>query len=97
MKTPKRFQNNYLLCSCKNKEHKVLFFYNVYNPGVYMQVHLVRKPLLQRLVYAIKYVFGYRSKHGAFDEFVFHPDHSKQLLEVIDHLTDEHLHSFYVQ
>jgi len=92
-KYPKH-QNQFLVCACNNTEHQIVFMYDVYYPGVYMQVHLVKKPFWQRLIYGIKYIFGRTSQYGAFDEFVFHPDHSNQLLEVLDHLTDESLHSF---
>jgi hypothetical protein len=37
----------------------------------------------RRLVYAVKYVFGYRSKYGAFAEIVLSPREAKKLSDSI--------------
>ena len=59
-----------------------------------MQIHLAKKSFWKRLVYGVKYIFGYKSKYGAFDSFELHANHANQLLEIINHLTDEHLQAF---
>jgi hypothetical protein len=50
-------------------------------------MHLAPRPFWYRVKYAVKYIFGYRSRYGAWDEFYIDPSHTEQLLEVVEHLT----------
>lgn len=85
--------NHILICSCGSTDHQVVFFKDNKYPDVYMHVHLVNRSFWYRLKYGIKYIFGYKSRYGAWDEFVLTHQHVEQLLDVVDHLTDENLHS----
>jgi hypothetical protein len=40
-------------------------------------------------MHAIKYVLGYKSKYGAWDEFILDKTHAESLREVAKHLDDE--------
>ena len=51
-----------------------------------MDIHLAKRSFLERLIYGIKYIFGYQCKYGAFDEFIFKKEHSKQLIDVANKL-----------
>jgi len=53
---------------------------------VYVHVHLNKKPFWERLKYGIKYIFGYKSRYGAFDEFIFSPDDAERLQSVVNYL-----------
>jgi hypothetical protein len=55
-------------------------------PMVYVHVHLNKKPFWERLKYGIKYIFGYKSRYGAFDEFIFSPDDAERLQSVVNYL-----------
>lgn len=55
-------------------------------PMCYIHVHLNKKPLLERIKYAIQYIFGRQSRFGAFDEFIINPDDSKKFQNIVDHL-----------
>lgn len=82
-----------LICSCHSTEHQIVFFKSDTYPEVYMQVHLIKRSFWQRLKYAIKYVLGYKSKYGAWDEFVLDHTHAEPLSVIAEHLVDENLHS----
>ena len=41
---------------------------------------------LKRVWSAIKYIFGYRSKYGHFDEFIFNKEDSDKLQKIVNHL-----------
>jgi len=41
------------------------------------------------LVYGIKYIFGYRSRFGAFEEFIFNPDDVEKIERVVTYLKHE--------
>jgi hypothetical protein len=55
-------------------------------PSLYVHVHLNKKPFLQRVLYAIKYIFGRQCRFGAFDEFIFNPDDAERLQSVVNYL-----------
>ena len=61
-----------LICKCHSTDHQLIFQFeeNREYSQVYMEVHLNKRPLLSRIKYAIKYIFGYQSRYGAFDEFL---------------------------
>lgn len=60
-----------ILCSCGLAEHQIIFVDEDADLDCfYLTFHLTPLPLLRRIVYAVSYVFGHRSKYGAFDEMV---------------------------
>lgn len=76
------------ICSCENIEHQMIFSYfeDEFGGDVYVQIHLVPCSFLKRIKNAIKYIFGYRSKYGDFDEFIFKKDDANKLQEVVNYL-----------
>lgn len=87
-------QNNHLLiCSCNSTEHQMVFHKSDgndwYPPEVYVHVHLIRRSFWYRLKYGLKYIFGYKSQYGAWDEFIMDDSHIKHLEAIIQHLKDE--------
>lgn len=86
------YKKEILLCECNSTEHQMVFLYDTEDKEhkmVYVHVHLNKKPFLERLKYGIKYIFGYQSKYGAFDEFIFNPDDYKKLKDVLRHIKDK--------
>lgn len=55
---------------------------------VYVDVHLVKRSFWARVKYAVKYIFGYKSKYGAWDEILLGPQHIKSLESVVKYLKD---------
>lgn len=84
------YNQELLICDCESVEHQIVIrsFKDDYEeqPEVFLEIHLAKLPLLKRLVYAIKYVFGYQSKYGAFSEFILNKNHIEPLNNVINHL-----------
>ena len=74
------------ICKCENTEHQIVcswFGDDDYDVrDVYATVHLRKKPFLKRLIYGLKYIFGYQCKYGAFDEFIFNPDDADKLKKI---------------
>ena len=78
-----------LICECSNAEHQLIFRYFEDEDWkeVYMTTHLSEyRNFWQRLKYAIKYVFGYKSRYGAFDEFIFRKEDADKLQSIVDYL-----------
>ena len=62
--------SEFILCSCNSLEHQIALCYDDEYNVVYCNIHLVKKSFFKRLWHAIKYVFGYKCKFGAWDEFI---------------------------
>jgi hypothetical protein len=58
-------------------------------PTCYAHIHLNRRPFWERVKYGIKYIFGYRCRFGAFDEFLFNPDDVEKLEKLVKYLKNE--------
>lgn len=86
-KTPEIF-----ICGCHSTEHQIIFLKSedeiagLEIPAVYVHIHLNKKPFLQRVAYAIKYIFGRQCRFGAFDEFIFNPGDAERLQSVVNYL-----------
>ena len=86
------------ICECHSTEHQMVFLFSTDNfddekmeefPIVYTHIHLNKKPFWKRLVYGIKYIFGYQCRYGAFDEFIFNPEDAERLQSVVNYLKQQ--------
>jgi hypothetical protein len=57
-------------------------------PMVYIHTHLVKRPFWKRVKYGLKYIFGYQSRYGAFDEFIVNPDDVHNIEKIVGHLKE---------
>ena len=79
--------NELFICQCHNTEHQLIFSYFPENEVVYVSVHLIPEyRLWKRIWMAIRYIFGYRSRYGHFDEFIFKKSDALRLQKVVDYL-----------
>jgi hypothetical protein len=73
--------NDIILCECASKEHQLWFATFDSEPNeVFLSIHLSNLKFLERIKYGIKYIFGYKSKYGAFDEMIIDKSKLKELL-----------------
>lgn len=77
-----------MICECNSTDHQMIFLYDNEDnhPVCYTHVHLSKLPFWERLMYGIKYIFGYQCRYGAFDEFIFNPEDADKLQKVVDYL-----------
>jgi hypothetical protein len=70
-----------LICSCHSTEHQIVLLESEYETDryIYVHIHLNKRSFWQRLVYGIKYIFGYQCKYGAFDEMILDETHVPKL------------------
>jgi len=74
------------ICECHSLEHQVSFWWNDEDEILYMEPYLTsHRTFFKRLWYGLKYVFSYKSRYGAFDEFIFK---EKDLLKLRDQLNN---------
>lgn len=81
--------NELFICMCHNVEHQLIFSYfpDDEDKEVYVSTHLNPEyNIFKRIWYAIKYIFGYRSMYGHFDEFIFKKSDAGRLQKVVDFL-----------
>lgn len=78
------------ICLCENNEHQLIFSYfpdDDCGGEVYATIHLTpERNIFKRIWKAIKYIFGYRSQYGHFDEFIFNPEDAYKLEKILKYL-----------
>lgn len=81
-----------IVCECHNTEHQLVIYYSedeihgVNYPMCYFHVHLNKQPFWKRVGYGIRYIFGRKSRYGAFDEFIIDPVDAGKLQNLVDYL-----------
>lgn len=68
-----------VICECGSSEHQLIIRTFDDDEDVYVDVHLASLPFWKRVKYAFKYIFGYKSKYGAWDEIIINKQEFKQL------------------
>jgi hypothetical protein len=72
------------ICDCTNVEHQysLTFFKEdsvIEDSELYLDIHLNKEySIIRRIIYAIKYIFGYQCKYGAFDEIIINKETAEQ-------------------
>ena len=65
-------KKTYLECDCWSLDHVMRLSYFEDEPDtLYVETHLRSYGFFRRVWHAIKYVFGYRSRYGDFDEYLW--------------------------
>lgn len=59
-----------LRCKCHSNEHIIIVDYFEEDDEFYIDIHLTPLSFFERIIHAIKYIFGYRSKYGDFDTII---------------------------
>lgn len=73
-------------CSCGSPEHTLTFNLNEEDKEIYTSVFLHQyRPVYQRVVVAIKYIFGYKCKYGHWDCFSADKEKILELKQFFDH------------
>ena len=75
-----------LVCDCHSFEHQAIFWLvKEWGDTLHVYIHLTtHRNFFKRLWHGLKYAFGYKSRFGAWDEFIFSAESEKKLLEFIE-------------
>lgn len=86
-------QREFLICQCNSIEHQISFNWVEYEGlesgnerEVYMEIHLAPLNFWERLKHGVKYIFGYRSMYGDFDEVILRKEDVHKLERVVEFL-----------
>lgn len=82
----KEAESEILICDCNSSEHQIIIHKDSDENTVYCHIHLVKRRFWKRFILGIKYIFGYKCKFGHWDEFIFKPEHSQQIQNLLEHL-----------
>ena len=77
----------YLECRCSSDEHQIMikYFLDKDDDFLSLSIHLVsERNIFKRIVTAFKYIFGYKSKHSDFEEFIFKREDIFELMRVLE-------------
>ena len=72
----------YLECACYSPDHTMRF--HIEDDVIYLTVHLTHDTFYGRLKKGIKYILGYTSRYGHFDEFIIRKDQHAKLIEILN-------------
>lgn len=76
-----------LVCACSSLEHQVII--RGYSDGdeLYVNIHLNSSDnIFKRIWIGIRFIFGYKSRFGEWDEFVLTKEHLPKLEKVVSQL-----------
>lgn len=77
-------KNKILKCNCSSLEHIIVVSSDEdFKEDVVINVHLTNLSFWKRLVYAFKYLLGYKCKYGSFEEIIINKD---ELLKTLNKL-----------
>ena len=75
-----------VLCSCRDPSHQIIL--EDMSEDGYFEVdvvyHLVKRPFLERLAYAVGYIFGKQSDAGAFGEVILQESQAMQIINFLE-------------
>jgi len=75
----------FFICDCYSYEHQLFFWYNEDTKMFYVYPHLVtHRNFFKRLWKGLKYAFGYSSRFGEWDQFIFKSQDLEKLYKFLE-------------
>jgi len=93
MRDIKNTKQHFIECDCGDSEHQMLFQYFIddekWDKPIFLSVHLrTWRNFFRRFWDGIRYIFGYKSRYGAFDEVMLYKDEISNLIEYLQEYLD---------
>ena len=81
--------NTLFVCDCNDVHHQMIVSFDpdpMFNDSIWFQIHLSDGNFITRLRYAIRYIFGQKSKYGngAFSEILLNKEKTKKLIDLLN-------------
>jgi hypothetical protein len=79
-------ENNLFICDCHDVAHQFIFSIDevdVLEREAILSIHLNKLSFFKRLLLGIKYIFGYQSRFGAFDEVILSETQIQRLSDLL--------------
>lgn len=85
-------ETDFIQCACSTSEHLVKVVYDPEDNDIYVEVHLhTWRSIFRRIWIGLKYVFGYKSRYGQWDEVIVKPRDYKRLADIFNRAHMEHV------
>jgi hypothetical protein len=82
-------EDKLFICVCQSPEHQIIIRKDPFDEKlVYVSIHLSEYPWYIRVLKGIKYIFGFKTKYGHFDEIILGQEHVNDLRKIINYLSD---------
>ena len=78
-------KTEYLECACHSPEHTLKF---ILDEDLYVSVFLQEHPWHERLVSAVKYLFGYKCRYGHFEEIIVDKRDCDRIISILEEFRD---------
>jgi len=82
------FKREIMDCACTTNEHVMIVTTFDDEPEVYLELHLSDVSFLKKLLYAVRYIFGYKCKYGCFEEVIFSRENIIGLENMVKHIKE---------
>lgn len=86
------FKSNLVICNCGDVSHQLIISTFEFKNSkaedridCFIQVHLTKFGFFERIKHAIKYIFGFQCKFGAFDEIVIDENNAQKIKESMEY------------
>lgn len=75
----------YFDCTCWDSEHVLRVIHDPDDTDEFfsIEIHLDNKTFFKRIWIGLKYIFGFRSRYGAFGCWVLHKDDTDRMIEIL--------------
>lgn len=68
-------------CDCNSDEHAMIWRYDPDIQMYYISIQLIHRPWHERILHTIKYILGYQSKYGHWNDLLLTKENLKHLLD----------------
>lgn len=75
-------ETEFVTCACHQDEHVLHFHTFKDDKEIYISFYLEMQPWYKRVINAVKYVFGHRSRSGDFGEIMLDEQRIHQLVKI---------------
>lgn len=80
----------YFECTCLSPEHTLRFWYDSEENELSTEIYLDQyHNIFKRILIAIKYIFGYKSKYGDWDCWILKNEDCERLRKLLDQVRDK--------
>ena len=79
-------ENTLFVCDCEDVDHQFVVSFDsdcYFNDQIIFHVHLQEIGFWKRLLYALRYIFGKKSKYGSFGEILLDKEKVCDLTDVL--------------
>lgn len=82
-------ETDIILCECGSDEHQIIVHHDIEDKEVYLHIHLTNRSFFGRLIYGLKYIFGYHCRYGHWDEIVLNEKDSDKFQKIANTLKNK--------